>query len=154
MKDYLQSFYYSGLRVSEAVASFNLIIELASNSKLSEYYDESLACLMHFKYPKLFIRQTKNCYISFITKGFLEQIVSSNPIVYSSIRTRIQRNNKPMRFDEFRDYFGTHLVNNGILEIEQNLVCGRIPIGIFIRHYWSPKLKELGERILNTLKIE
>jgi hypothetical protein len=60
-----------------------------------------------------------------------------------------------MRFDEFRDYFGTHLVNNGILEIEQNLVCGRIPIGIFIRHYWSPKLKELGIRILSaTSKME
>jgi hypothetical protein len=56
-----------------------------------------------------------------------------------------------MRFDEFRDYFGTHLVNNGILEIEQNLVCGRIPIGIFIRHYWSPKLKELGARVLSSI---
>jgi len=41
------------------------------------------------------------------------------------------------------------------LEIEQNLVCGRIPIGIFIRHYWSPKLKELGDRVLTaTAKIE
>jgi hypothetical protein len=56
-----------------------------------------------------------------------------------------------MRFDEFIGYFGTHLVNTGILEIEQNLVCGRIPIGIFIRHYWSPKLKELGNRILKAL---
>ena len=54
-----------------------------------------------------------------------------------------------------RDYFGAHLVNNGVLEIEQNLVCGRIPIGIFIRHYWSPKLKELGTRVLAaTEKIE
>jgi len=60
-----------------------------------------------------------------------------------------------MRFDEFRDHFGTHLVNNGILEMEQNLVCGRIPIGIFIRHYWSPKLKELSDRVLTaTAKME
>jgi hypothetical protein len=44
-------------------------------------------------------------------------------------------------------------ISNGILEIEQNLVCGRIPIGIFIRHYWSPKLKELGNRILKALEI-
>jgi hypothetical protein len=41
------------------------------------------------------------------------------------------------------------------LEIEQNQVCGRIPIGIFIRHYWSSKLKELGTRVLAaTAKIE
>jgi hypothetical protein len=30
------------------------------------------------------------------------------------------------------------------------LVCGRIPIGIFIRYYWSPKVKELGMRILTA----
>jgi hypothetical protein len=47
------------------------------------------------------------------------------------------------------------LINSGILEAEQNLVCGRIPILIFIRHYWSPKLKEFGDRILKvTSKME
>jgi hypothetical protein len=62
---------------------------------------------------------------------------------------------KPLRLDEFRDYFGTHLINNGILAAERNLVCGRIPISIFIRHDWSPKLKELGDRVLNaTSKME
>ena len=142
----------SGLRVSEGIESFNLIIELSSKSKLTEYYNEELGCLMHFKYPKLFIRKTKNCYITFITKEFLAEISSSSTVSYPSIRKRLQRKKHPMRFDEFRDYFGTHLVNNGILEIEQNLVCGRIPIGIFIRHYWSPKLKELGDRLLKALE--
>ena len=143
---------HSGLRMGEAIESYNLIIRLNSESKLSEYYDENLSCLMHFKYPKLFIRRTKNCFITFITKDFLNEIASSETVTYSSIRKRLQRNSKTMRFDEFRDYFGTHLINNGILEIEQNLVCGRIPIGIFVRHYWSPKLKELGIRILKALE--
>jgi intergrase/recombinase len=141
----------SGLRVSEGMQSFNLIIQLESEGKLAEYYDENLSCLMHFKYPKLFIRHTKNAFITFITKASLDEIVSCQPVTYFSIRKRLQRNKKSMRFDEFRDYFGTHLVNNGILEIEQNLVCGRIPIGIFIRHYWSPKLKELGTRVLSAI---
>ncbi|MGD0644942.1 MAG: integrase [Candidatus Bathyarchaeia archaeon] len=138
----------TGLRVSEGIASFNLVIDLARDNRLSEYYDENLSCLMHFKYPKLFIRHTKNAFITFISKDFLAEIASSEMVTYFSIRKRLQRNKKSMRFDEFRDYFGTHLVNNGILEIEQNLVCGRIPISIFIRHYWSPKLKELGTRVL------
>lgn len=56
-----------------------------------------------------------------------------------------------MRFDEFRDYFGTYLVNSGVLEIEKNFVCGRIPIGILIRHYWRLKLKELGARIIKAV---
>jgi intergrase/recombinase len=142
---------HSGLRVSEGIASFNLIISLNAESKLGEYYNDDLGCLMHFKFKKQFIRGTKNTFITFIAKDFLNQIASSQPVTYFSIRKRIERQKKPMRFDEFRDYFGTHLVNNGILEIEQNLVCGRIPIGIFIRHYWSPKLKELGDRISRAL---
>jgi intergrase/recombinase len=142
---------YSGLRMSEGIASFNLVIKLASDNKLAEYYDDNLNCLCHFKYSKTFIRGTKNAYITFISKDFLDQVASCETVTYSAIRKRLEHNGKSMRFNEFRDYFGTHLVNNGILEIEQNLVCGRIPIGIFIRHYWSPKLKELGARVLNTI---
>jgi intergrase/recombinase len=143
---------HSGLRVGEAVASFNLIIELAHNSKLSEYYNNDWQCLMHFKFKDTFIRGTKNCYLTFITKYFLEEISHSEPITYFAIKKRLQRNKQPLRLDEFRDFYGTHLINNGILEAEQNLVCGRIPISIFIRHYWSPKLKELGSRIFTALE--
>jgi hypothetical protein len=150
-KLYAKFLLQSGLRVSEAIASYNLIIELSANGKLADYYNDEWSCLTHFKYPKLFIRGTKNCYLTFICKDFLTQITNSQPITYYSIRKRLQRNNKPMRLDEFRDYFGTHLVNNGLLEAEQNLVCGRIPISIFIRHYWSPKLGELGERVLTAI---
>ncbi len=106
----------SGLRVSEGIESFNLIIQLARNNKLLDYYDENLSCLMHFKYPTLFIRHTKNAFITFISKDFLEQIAESQPVTYFSIRKRLERNKKPLRLNEFRDYFGTTLVNNGILD--------------------------------------
>jgi len=56
-----------------------------------------------------------------------------------------------MRFNELRDYFGTYLLNHGLLEQEVNLLQGRIPVSIFIRHYWSPRLKELGNRIFTAL---
>jgi hypothetical protein len=68
------------------------------------------------------------------------------------MQKRLERNNIKMRFNELRDIFGTTIVNNGILENEQDLVCGRIPVSIFIRHYWSPKLKELGNRIFKALE--
>jgi intergrase/recombinase len=139
---------YSGLRVSEGIESFNLIIELSKSGKLSDYYNSDWSCLMHFKYQKQFIRGTKNAFLTFLPQEFIEQITQSEPLTYSSIRKRLQRNKKPMRLDEFRDFFGTNLINNGILEAEQNLVCGRIPISIFIRHYWSPKLREMGKGLL------
>ena len=58
-----------------------------------------------------------------------------------------------MRFNELRDIFGTHLVNHGITQTEQDLVCGRISTTIFVKHYWSPVLKELGARIFKALEF-
>lgn len=39
---------HSGLRTSEAINSFNLIIELARENKRSEYYDSELNVLCHY----------------------------------------------------------------------------------------------------------
>jgi intergrase/recombinase len=101
---------HSGLRVSEGMASFNLIINLASENKLSEDYYENLACLCHFKCPKLFIRGTKITYITFVSKDFLNQIAQSETVTYESIRKRLEHSGKSMNFNEIRDYFGTHLI--------------------------------------------
>ena len=143
---------HSGLRTSEAINSFNLIIELNRENKLSEYYDSGLQVLCHFKYPKLFIRRTKNCYITFMQPESLKQIAESESVTYSMIRKRLERKNIHLRFNELRDKFGTYLLNHGILEAEINLCQGRIPVDIFIRHYWSPKLKEMGTRIFKALE--
>jgi len=143
---------HSGFRTSEGIKSWNLIIKLSKEGKLLEYYDSELQVLCHFKYPKLFIRRTKNCYITFITPEFVQQIAESKPITYSIIRKRLECKRMHLRFNELRDKFGTYLLCKGILEAEINLCQGRIPVDIFIRHYWSPKLKELGSRIFKALK--
>jgi intergrase/recombinase len=140
---------HSGLRVDEAISSFNNIIELSRESIINEYYDQELNCLCHFKYPKQFIRRTKNCFITFITQEFLGEIANSETVTYSSIRKRLERKKIRLRFNELRDYFGTYLLQHGLLEQEVNLLQGRIPVSIFIRHYWSPKLKELGNRVFS-----
>jgi intergrase/recombinase len=140
------------LRKSEAITSFNRIIELNNKGLLNEYYDNNLNCLLHFKYPKDFIRKTKNCFISFISEGLLRQIQNSKPVSYDAISRRLYRNNAKYRINELRDYFGTYLLQHGILEAEINLMQGRIPPSIFIKHYWSPKLSELRDRIFKALK--
>ena len=149
---FLRFCLYSGLRKSEAITSFNRIIELHNKGLLNEYYDKNLNCLLHFKYPKDFIRKTKNCFISFITEDLLNEIANSEPITYNMIIKRLHRNNIKCRINELRDYFGTYLLQHGILEAEINLCQGRIPPSIFIKHYWSPKLTELRDRIFKALK--
>jgi len=149
---FLKFCLYTGLRKSEAITSFNRIIELNNKGLLNEYYDKNLNCLMHFKYPKDFIRNTKNCFISFIPEELLKQICNSKKVTYEMIRKRLFRNSQKIRINELRDYFGTFLLQHGILEAEINLCQGRIPPSIFIKHYWSPKLSELRDRVLIALK--
>jgi intergrase/recombinase len=101
---------------------------------------------MHFKYPKLFLRGKKNVYISFISENLINKIASSQPLTYATIRKRLNRYKLKMRLSELRDYYGSYLLQHNILEQEVNLLQGRIPVSVFIRHYWSPKLKELANR--------
>jgi intergrase/recombinase len=150
-RTFLKYLLLSGLRKNEAIKSFNRIIELAKNTRLSEYYDSNLNCLCHFKYPKDFIRKTKNCFITFITENLAGEIANSESITYEMIRKRLLRNKQRCRINELRDFFGTYLLRHGILEQEINLLQGRIPPSIFVKHYWTPKLSELRDRTLTAI---
>ena len=141
----------SGLRVSEGIASFNLIIKLYKEGRLNEYYDANMALLQHFKY-KIFLRGKKNAFISFIQPQLLEQICNSQPTTYTTIRKRLEKYHIKMRFSELRQLYGTNLVSNGITQTEQDLVCGRISNSVFVKFYWSPALKQLGDRIFKALE--
>ena len=143
---------YSGLRKSEAVTSFNKIIELNNKGLLDQYYDKGLNCLMHFKYPEEFIRKTKNCFISFIPEELIKEICNCKPISYRTLRRHLKRNNFKCRINELRDYYGTYLLRCGILEVEINLLQGRIPPSIFVKHYWSPRLTDLRDRVFKALQ--
>jgi intergrase/recombinase len=142
-----------GARKEECINSFNLIIQLQKDNRLSEYYNEELSCLMHFKYGKLFLRVKKNLFISFIPESIINEIANSTPITYEAIRKRLNHNNLKVRISELRDNFGTYLLQHGFLEQEVNLLQGRIPASVFCKHYWSPKLKELRDRIFSVLEL-
>jgi intergrase/recombinase len=57
-----------------------------------------------------------------------------------------------VKIDELRDFFGSFMVRHGLIREEVDLLQGRIPLSIFIRHYWSPSFKELRERTLQAVK--
>jgi len=140
----------SGLRKTEAINSFNLIIDLAKNGRLKEYYNEELLCLEHFRF-KLFLRGKKNAYITFIPKSMVNEIANSEPITYEAIRKRLLKNGLKLRINELRDYFATFMVKHGLIREEVDLLQGRIPPSLFVRSYWSPNLKELRDRTLKAL---
>lgn len=85
----------TGLRPTEAATSCKLITELAEQEKLDNYLDRTLMMLQHFRFPDLFLRRSKNAYISFITPELLELVLETKPTIeYSGIdkdwKTRLQ----------------------------------------------------------------
>jgi len=148
---FLRYLLHSGLRVSECVASFNLVVELSNQNRLNEYYDPTIKALIHMRYQKLFIRKTKNAYFTFISDDMLKDITNSSKVSYAGIRKRLESSKMTLRLKEFRKQQNTKLLNSGLSEIEVNLVSGRVN-GILLKNYFSPKLPELGAKVLKALE--
>jgi intergrase/recombinase len=150
-KLFLKYTLVSGLRKGEAVNSFNLIIELSQQNRLSEYYNEELGILEHFRFAELFLRATKKVYISIVSKELITDTCNSQPVSYSAIRKRLNRNNHNLRFKELRSYFATYLRQHGILAEYIDLLQGRIPKSVFARHYL--KVEDVRDLMIKVLAI-
>ena len=72
----------------------------------------------------------------------------TNSVLDAIVKCRLKRRGIKLRINELRDHFGTTLRQYGITKEEIDLLQVRIPQEIFIRHYWSPRLSELRDRIL------
>jgi hypothetical protein len=68
----------TGLRKNEAITSFNIIIELNAKGKLGEYYNTDFNTLEHFKYGRLFLRGTKNAFISIVPNAIIWKFVTAS----------------------------------------------------------------------------
>jgi len=138
----------TGLRKKEAINSFNLIIELSQQNKLSNYYNSELEILEHFKYSDLFLRATKKVYISIVGKDMISEIERFSKVSYSAVRKRLTKHKQNLRFKELRSYFATYLRNNGVLAEYVDLLQGRIPKSVFARHYLKVEdVKELVKQV-------
>jgi intergrase/recombinase len=151
-KLYLRFALMSGLRKNESIQSFNMIIELAKGNKLSEYYDPEKHLLMHFKYDKIFIRGSKNAFISVVSQDLINEIVNSKTVSYSMIRKRLRKNGLTLRIKELRSYYATYLRNKGILSETVDLLEGRIGKSVFVRHYLKTDLKPVSDQILGLVE--
>jgi intergrase/recombinase len=141
----------TGIRKEEAITSFNKIIELSKQGNLAIYYNDDYGVLQHFVFKELFLRTTKNVYVSIIDKALVLEIARSEPLTYEQIRKRLARHGLKLRINELRDYYGSFMVRHNLIKEEVDLLQGRIPPSIFLRHYWSPSFKELRDRTLKAV---
>ena len=142
----------TGLRATEGRRAFNLIMGLSREGKLGACLNGETGILEHFRFKAQFLRGTKNCYISIIPESLITEITKTQPTTYTAFLKRLQRRKIFCQISELRDYYGTFMTRHGLCVQEADLLCGRIPPSIFVRHYFSPAIADLKARTLKALE--
>ena len=118
----------TGLRPDEAQNSIRLI-----KTSKDDYIDKQRGLLRHYCYPTIFLRQTKNAYVSIVTEHILD-IARNTPnraVYYNSLRKKISiKNGFDMNMYYCRKVFATYLRNKGIEPEIIDLLQGRISSSI------------------------
>jgi intergrase/recombinase len=150
LRDFMDFIGISGLRFIEAINSYNLIIDLAKEGRLSEYYNGEREVLEHFRFKELFIRNSKRAFISFIPKTLIETIVRNKPLNMDSVQTKVKRK-LSLRFSDVREAHGTFLTKY-LRESEIDFLHGRVSASVFMRNYFNPALiTDLKERVFKGI---
>jgi len=151
---YLRFMLLSGIRAMEGINSFNLIANMR-DKYTTEYYNEKTGFLEHFRYPKLFLRNSKNCYVSYVPKSLLDEISKSNQVSYIAIDKRLNRAELPMRMKQLRSFYATKMREQGLLSEQIDLMQGRVGKSVFLHHYFKADPLQLSKKILEMLpKLE
>ena len=137
----------TGLRPDEACKSIILLQKERDN-----YLRKDLMILEHFKYPDIFLRRTKKAYISIVTDSMLELAKKCSSCGYNALRLAVKRKGLEMNMAFCRKIFATHLRNKGIGQEVIDLLQGRTPKSVFVRHYYRPNFDyDKVREIVNSL---
>jgi Archaeal phage integrase len=137
----------TGLRIQEACKAFTLLVQ-----ENEGYYDPTLMVLRHFQYPQLFLRKSKNVFISFVSPQLLEMVTNcGEPVTKEGLHMVMVRAHLRERTTTLRKAFATQLRQAGIPRESIDLIQGRIPRSVFSQHYYRPALNALREEVLKTL---
>jgi intergrase/recombinase len=142
----------SGLRFEETINSYNLIINLSKEGKLSSYYDREKQILEHYRFKTMFIRRTKKAFISFIPESLIERISRQEKFTRAMIDNRLKRSGFKSRFSDVREYYATYMTRF-LNPAEIDFLQGRVSASVFMRNYFNPALiGDLKERVFKGIE--
>jgi integrase len=128
--------------------------KLRSGSGTGEYYyyNPERQALEHFRFPEIFIRQTKKAYISFITLDMLPSRIHDARIPSRiAITKACQRRHIKMDLHLCRKIFASWLRKEGVQPEIVDLLQGRVSQSILTRHYLAPS-SDYKQQVLNALE--
>jgi intergrase/recombinase len=104
-----------------------------------EYLSKDKRMMEHFKFPNIFLRRTKKAFVSLVNDEMLDLVnAQKESLNYDKIRLTFLRNNQKFYMSYCRKVFATFLRNEGIEPELIDLLQGRIPNSVFVRHYYRP----------------
>ena len=143
----------TGLRIVEARNSISLVTKLSEQNKLNEYLDRDLMMLQHFRYPKIFLRKSKNAYISFISNDLLDLVLQYKPSLnHDDLKSRLRKRGLKIQLKYLRKMHGTLLRNQGIPSEFIDILHGRVNSSVFARCYYRPLLNEMRDKVTEAIK--
>jgi intergrase/recombinase len=152
LSDFIDFMLVSGLRFEEAINSYNLIIDLAKEDRLSEYYNNEKQALEHYRFKQLFIRRTKKAFLTFIPIGFLEKISQKQKLPRFQIDNWIKRNGFKSRFSDIREYYAPFMTK-WLTQPEIDFLQGKTSSNVFMRNYFNPALiSDLKDRAFQGIR--
>jgi hypothetical protein len=139
-----------GLRPAEVIESVRL---LTCKDPCKLYYNPERQTLEHFRFPDVFLRQTKKAYLSFITLDNLQPIVDLHGFspTWNHIRLACYKVGVKMEMHLCRKIFASYLSQCGIQSEVIDFLQGRVSTSVFSRHYLTPGAG-LKDRILRAVE--
>ena len=153
LEDFMDFMAITGLRLIEAVRSYNLIIQLSRKNRLNNYYNEEKEALEHFRHEELFLRKGKKAFVSFVPKQFIRRISQNkNEITKDTVVMAVKRMGLKQRFSDLRELHGS-ILTRYLSESEINFLHGRIGTSVFMQNYFNPAwINDLKERVFKGLR--
>jgi intergrase/recombinase len=146
----------TGLRLVEAVNSYNLIIKLNEDDRVEEYYDMEHEVLEHFRFKEIFFRHTKKAFISFALATLIQSISGNKPLTsVIAIQNMVRKKGFKLRFSDIREAHGT-LATKHLKDSEIDFLHGRVTSSVFMKNYFNPSLiadlKTRAYQVVNEIK--
>ena len=148
---YLDLLLATGVRPTEAVLIFNLLIDLNSKGRLDAYYRNEW--LEHFRFETMFCRRSKNVYVSYAPSDIVDAVTRvTSKISLSKVRRMIESSGLDVRLKQVRKLWASYMTRF-LTESEINLLQGRVGKSVFMTHYFNPNyVVDLKKRVEKGVK--
>ncbi len=138
----------TGLRPAEACQSIAL-----TQTDLQNYLGQGKMVLEHYRYPEIYIRNSKKAFISIVDDTIIKIGLEAANCGYNALRNYLVRRKLGMNMSYCRKIFATHLRTKGVEQETIDLLQGRIPKSVFARHYFRPDFENVQDKIRKSLSI-